>query len=459
MSGTPLPMTGGQPPSNRFGVPTTPMHAMSPGMGHGSPMGVNNPQQMAQSQRLYQGQSLPGSVGPHKGNPNVPVPPLDPGLVPNGLPGPLLPAESRQRIGQLGMSRPSKSSGEGELDAPPNPAGSAPTTRPLHNSAPPKDSQLPPTAEPGPSAPAGAFDMTTWLAALPDLDSGPGSLTHKEPWYNPAAVQAPPAPVPRPVSRGDLSFDMTTCLAALPDLDSGPGSLTLKELWYNRTAVHEGWHTPPPPAPGPRSMGDLSFDMTDMFANTGGDSDFGTGPLTDMESWFDPVDVYDSLSVPAPPAPGPRSRRDLQSHMTAMVGSTGGDSDFCPGSPTDTEPWLGPTAVHNGSPAPAPPAPGPRSGNLSFDMTDMFDGTPGDFDFGTGSLTDPKLWFDQTTLHDSLPAPSPPAPGSRSRGDLTFDMTDMFASAPGDFDFGTPLTDMELWFDPSAVHDGSIDTK
>ena len=204
-------------------------------------------------------------------------------------------------------------------------------------------------------------------------------------------------------------------------------------------------------------MGDLSFDMTDMFANTGGDFDFVTGSLSDMELWFDPV--YDSLPAPAPPAPEPRSRRDHQSHMTAMFGSTGGDFDSCPGSPTDTEPWLGPTAVHNGSPAPAPPAPGPRSGNLSFDMTDMFDGTPGDFDFGTGSLTDPKLWFDQTTLHDSLPAPSPPAPGSRSRGDLTFDMTDMFASAPGDFDFGTPLTDMELWFDPSAVHDGSIDTK
>jgi hypothetical protein len=45
-------------------------------------------------------------------------------------------------------------------------------------------------------------------------------------------------------------------------------------------------------------------------------------------------------------------------------------------------------------------------------------------------------------------------------GDLSFDMTDMFGSTAGDFDFGTgSLGDMELWFDPSAVHDASIDMK
>jgi hypothetical protein len=33
-------------------------------------------------------------------------------------------------------------------------------------------------------------------------------------------------------------------------------------------------------------------------------------------------------------------------------------------------------------------------------------------------------------------------------------MTDMFGSTGGDFDFNA---DMELWFDPSAVHEGPID--
>ena len=216
-------MPGGQPP-NGFGVPPmhqmgmpgpmTPMHAMSPGMGH-PPMGVINP--MAQSQMLYQqGQYRPGLVN-HKGNPNMPVPPLDPqsqahlrgGPVPRG-PGALVPTQSGQPPkgmggsmpppGQPGMSGPKKE-GEGELNAPLNPAGSAPTTGPLHNSA-PMNSQRPPTA---------------------------------------------PTPLPKPA----------------------------------------------PPPPGPGSMGDLSFDMTDMFGNTGGDFDFGTGPLTDMELWFDPSAVHD----------------------------------------------------------------------------------------------------------------------------------------------------------------------
>jgi hypothetical protein len=228
-------MPGGQPPPNGFGVPPmhqmgmgpgpmTPMHAMSPGMGHGPPMGVINPQQMAQSHVLYQGQYRPGLMNPHKGNPNMPVP-LDPqsqahlrghGPMPNRLPGPLVPTQSGQPPkviggsmpppGQPGMSGPSKpggKEGEGELNAPLNPAASAPTTGPLHNSAPPMNSQRPPTAS---------------------------------------------APLPTPA--------------------------------------------PAPAGTGP--MGDLPFDMTDMFGNTGGDFDFGPGSLADMELWFDPSAVHDA---------------------------------------------------------------------------------------------------------------------------------------------------------------------
>ena len=286
----------------------------------------------------------------------MPVPPLDPGLA-----------------------------GESELNAPLNPTG------PLHNSTPPMNYQPPRAAS---QAASGLLPTSARAPPAP----GPGSIGN--PFDMTRCLAEPPPSAPPPVSKGDSSFDMTTCLEALPDLDSGPGSLTLKELWYNRTAVHEGWHTLPAPAPGPGPMGDLSpFDMTDMFASGPGDFDFGPGSLSDMDLWFDPVDVHDSLSAPAPPAPGPRSRRDHQSHLTAMFGRTGGVSDFCPGSPTDTERWLGPTAVHNGSPAPPVPGPKPMR-DLSFDMTDMFSSTPVDFDFGTGSLSDMELWFDPSAVHD-----------------------------------------------------------
>jgi hypothetical protein len=234
-------MTGGQHPPNGFGGPPmhqmvgpgpmTPMHAMSPGMGHGPPMGVINPQQMVQSQVLYQGPYRQGLVNPqlnsHKGNPNMPVHPLDPqshlrgpgpGQVPNRLSGPLVPTQSGQPPkgiggpmpppGQPGMSGPPKpggKEGEGELNAPLNSA-SAPTSGPLHNSAPPMNPQRPPTSN---------------------------------------------APMPTPAP-------------------------------------------PPPPAPGPGPMGDLSFDMADMFGSNGGDFDFGPSSLDNMDLWFESTTVHDS---------------------------------------------------------------------------------------------------------------------------------------------------------------------
>jgi len=223
----PLPMT--QPPPNGFGGPPmhqmvgpgpmTQMHAMSPGMGHG-PMGVMN---MVQSQVPYQGQYRQGLVNSHKGNPNMPVHPLDPqshlrgpGPVPNRLSGPLVPTQSGQPLkgiggpipppGQPGMSGPPKpggKEGEGERSAPLNPAVSAPTSGPLHNSAPPMNPQRPPTAN---------------------------------------------APMP----------------------------------------------TPAPPQPGPGAMEDLSFDMTGMFGNNGGDFDFGPTSLDNMDLWLESTTVHDS---------------------------------------------------------------------------------------------------------------------------------------------------------------------
>jgi hypothetical protein len=94
-------------------------------------------------------------------------------------------------------------------------------------------------------------------------------------------------------------------------------------------------------------------------------------------------------------------------------------------------------------------------------MTNMFGSTGGDFDFGPGALADMELWFDPSAVHDgsasarlSMPAPAPPASGPGSMRDLSFDMTDIFGSTGGDFDFNS---DMELWFDPSAINEGHID--
>src|SRR5258708_878539 len=159
MSGTgpvrgPVPMTGGQPLPSRFcgppmhqmvgPGPMAPMHAMSPGMGHGPPMGVINPQQMAQSQMLFQSQYRPALMNPqmsaHKGNPNVPIPPpLLPGPgspVPNRVPGPLVPTQSA----------------------------------------------------PGPMGDLSSFDMFGSTAAG-DFDFGPGGLSDMELWFDQLQLQ------------------------------------------------------------------------------------------------------------------------------------------------------------------------------------------------------------------------------------------------------------------------------
>ena len=231
-------MTGGQPLPSGFGPPMHqmvgpgpmgPMHAMSPGMGHGPPMGVINPQQMAQSQALYQGQYRPALMNPqmnhHKGNSNVPIPPLDPqsqahlpgpgpSPVPNRVPGPLVPTQSGQPPkgigpmpppGQPGMSGPPKpggKEGEGEINTPLNPAASAPTSGPLHNSAPPTmNPQRPPTANapiptPGPPPPAPApgpgpgmsdlssFDMFGIGSTAGDFNFGPSGGLDMELWFD-----------------------------------------------------------------------------------------------------------------------------------------------------------------------------------------------------------------------------------------------------------------------------------
>ena len=115
---------------------------------------------------------------------------------PKGVGGPMPP------LGQP-MSGPPKKEGEGELNATLNPAASALTPGPLHNSAPPMNPQRPPTAN----------------APIP----------------TPAPPPPAPAPGPGPGPMGDLStFDMFGSTAA-GDFDFGPDGLTTDmELWFDQ---------------------------------------------------------------------------------------------------------------------------------------------------------------------------------------------------------------------------------
>jgi hypothetical protein len=61
------------------------------------------------------------------------------------------------------------------------------------------------------------------------------------------------------------------------------------------------------------------------------------------------------------------------------------------------------------------------------------------------------------TASAPLPTSAPPPPaGPGSMADFAFDMNDVFGNTSGDFSFDADaLGDMNLFFDPTAVHDGS----
>lgn len=225
-----MPMPGGQGHPGGFGGPQmhpmgmgpmTPMHAISPGMGHGPPLGVMNPQQIG----LYpQGQYRPGMVNApqqHKGGPGDPQSqvhmrgPAGPGAMGNRLHGQLGPPQSGQPgqppkpigghmlpPGQPGMNMPPKpggKEGEGELNPPP---ASTPTS--LLNAGPPMNPQRPPTASgPLPSP------------APPPPSTGPGPMTD---FFDMNEVFGN--------TTGDFSFDAD----ALGDMN----------LFFDPSAVHDG---------------------------------------------------------------------------------------------------------------------------------------------------------------------------------------------------------------------------
>jgi len=216
------------PPIHQMGPgPMVSMHAMSPGMAHGPPLGVINPQQMGPSQMLYpQNQYRAGLMNAqHKGNPNMPPGgPGDPqahlragaGPIPNRLTGPLVPPQPGQPPkammsgpmlppGQTGMNGPPKPAGkEGEGELNNHPSGSASTPTSLLNTTTPMNLQRPPAS-----------------ASLP--------------------TPAPPPPGPGPGSMADLAFDMTDVFGNTGgDFDFGPDGLSTMELWFDPSAVHDG---------------------------------------------------------------------------------------------------------------------------------------------------------------------------------------------------------------------------
>jgi len=226
-----------------------------------------------------------------------------PRQVPNRLSGPLVPIQSgkgmpvggpMQPPGQPGMSRikpgGKEPEGEGVLNAPLNPAASAPTFGPFHNSALPTNPQRPPS--------------TTANAPMP-------------------TAAPPPPPPPGPGPMGDLSFDMSDMFGSNGgDFDFGPSSLDKMDLWFESTAVHDD-STPAPPPPPPPGMADLSFDTTDTFGSNGGDFDFGPNSLDNLDLWFESTPAVHDGSTPAPPpapAPVPGRMGDPSSDMTDMFG-------------------------------------------------------------------------------------------------------------------------------------------
>lgn len=232
-----MPMSGGQGPPGGFGPqmhqmgmgPMTPMHAMSPGMGHGPPLGVMNPQHMG----IYaQGQYRPGMMNQqqlqqqHKGGPGDPQSqvhmrgPAGPGAMPNRLHGQLGPPQPGQPgqppktigghmlpPGQPGMNMPPKpggKEGEGELNQPLNPPPAS-TPTPLHNPAPPMNPQRPPTA------------------------SGP------------LHTPAPPPPSAGPGSMPDFGFDVNDMFGnTTGDFSFDADTLGDMNLFFDPTAVHDG---------------------------------------------------------------------------------------------------------------------------------------------------------------------------------------------------------------------------
>ena len=87
-----------------------------------------------------------------------------------------------------------------------------------------------------------------------------------------------------PKLMGDLSFDLTDVFGGDDWLPSS-GDLDLSLVIT--TSTQSPMPAAPPLAPGPGLMGDLSFDMIDMFG-TAEDFDFGTDVL---ELWFNPSDL------------------------------------------------------------------------------------------------------------------------------------------------------------------------
>ena len=243
---------------------------------------------------------------------------------PNWLSGPFGPTLSGQvsppgQPGTSGPPRPGPSVKEGDdLNTLLKLAASASTSGPHHsNSTPSMNPQRPPTANaPMPDL---SFDMTDMFGSNDeDFDFGPTSFENIDLWFESIPPEAGPGGVnhfqtypvgsqshsrvrgPDPVpNRLSGSLMPTQSLAGQPPKGMSPMP-PLDQRGPPRPPggkEGEGGHSAPAPTSGPHHirappmnqgpMGDLSFDMTDMFGSNGGDFDFGPTSLDDMDLWFD----------------------------------------------------------------------------------------------------------------------------------------------------------------------------
>ena len=168
-----------------------------------------------------------------------------------------------------------------------------PALVPTQSGQPPKviGGTTPPPGQPetsGSSDPDGNLNVTQNSAASASttgpLCNGAPVVKRRRKAYTRSHTSARPL-AQGPKLMGDLSFDLIDVFGGNDWL---PSSSDLDLSLVITTSTQSPTPAAAPLAPGPDPMGDLSFDMTDMFG-----FDFGPGSL-DIELWFDLEAVYDA---------------------------------------------------------------------------------------------------------------------------------------------------------------------
>lgn len=159
-----------------------------------------------------------------------------------------------------------------------------------------------------------------------------------------------------------------------------------------------------------------------------------------------PGDPQSQVHMRGPPGPGAMPNR--------IHGQLGPPQPGQPGQPPKT---IGGHMLPPGQPGMnMPPKPGGKEGEgeLNQPLNPPPSSTPTPLLNPAPSMNPQRPPTAPGPLH--TPAPPPPSAGPGSMPDFGFDVNDMFGNTTGDFSFDADtLGDMNLFFDPTAVHDGS----